>query len=286
VLAGAYEDKFAGGLRPSAFLRIRLRRLWPLIGLGTIAGALSLLAIVPPSALIIPTLMGLLLIPGFGSQLPLYPLNAPQWSLAWEIVANFLHGFVLWRLGARALLSLAASCAVGLWITVPLNGSVNAGAVDNLRWMAGLRVGFSYTAGVLLARVLQPGLHGEFAGPFWILALALPVLTSIGLQFLPSNEVAGDIAMVLIAIPAMLWFAICCRVPGRYSRLLQTVGGLSFPIYALHVPIITLVSERFGGIQGGIIAAGAVGLAAWSVAQYAVLLGPIPSRRAAKPALF
>ncbi|MEJ6009697.1 hypothetical protein [Novosphingobium aquae] len=71
VHARAYVGKFAGGLRPSALLRIRLRRLWPLIDLGTFAGALALLA-------------------------------------------------------------LAASCAVELWITVPLNGSVNAGAVDNL----------------------------------------------------------------------------------------------------------------------------------------------------------
>lgn len=284
VLARAYEGKFAAGLGPAAFLEIRLRRLWPLIALGTVAGALSLVAIVQPTTLILPTVMGLLLLPRFGTQLPLYPLNAPQWSLAWEVAANFIHGLVLWRLGTGALLAFAATCAIGLWLTVPLNGSVNAGAVDTLWWMAGLRVGWSYTAGVILARVIQPGSERAFAGYSWIFALALPILAAIVLQFLPGSFVAGDMAMVLVGMPAMLWFAINCRFRSRYAGRLQRFGGLSFPIYALHVPIITLVSEQLGGIQGGLIAAAAVCLVSWLVAQFGASFGRLGSARAAKPA--
>lgn len=283
VLARAYEGKFASGLRPAAFLEIRLRRLWPLIALGTVAGTLSLLTIVPPITLILPTVMGLLLLPRFGTQLPLYPLNAPQWSLAWEIAANFIHALILWRLGIRSLLTLAATCAIGLWITVPLNGSVNAGAVENLWWMAGLRVGWSYTVGVMLARVVRPGSDRKFTGRSWIFALALPILTATFLQFLPGSYVAGDIALVLVGMPAMLWFAIGCRVPERYSVPLQGFGRLSFPIYALHVPIFTIVSEQTSGLPGALTAAVAVLLVSWLVAQYGTSFGLAGLVRANKP---
>ncbi len=98
VLTLSTEPKFASGLTARQFMQTRLHRLWPTIAIGAALGAMVHTTLGGLDAL--PLLaLELLMIPApWSSEHEIFPLNGPQWSLLWELVANLAHGLLLRRL--------------------------------------------------------------------------------------------------------------------------------------------------------------------------------------------
>lgn len=275
VLALGFEGRMLRGLGAGAFLMLRWRRLWPMVALGAVAGAAAFLPWTPWTQVLGLLVMALAMVPVINPTMALYPLNGPQWSLLWEVLANGLHGALLWRLGARGLLVVLALSGAGLLWGIWLVGSCRFGPNAQLWWLAGPRVVWSYTLGIAMARVWRRGLAPVVD---WRVALALPLVAVMALGLRGGAEAPGDALMVLIGWPVLFWLVACGQVAAGAGKALTRIGTLSFPLYALHLPVIVAVSFFSRSTGAGMLAAGLVLGAAMGAAGVMERRGRIKSR--------
>lgn len=261
VMARTYEQRLQdGALSPGGFLAMRLRRLWPTMAVGATLGLVAAaLQGVAPGDLIHAYAFALLLIPA-GAVLP-YALNLPAWSIFYELVANGLHGAVFSRLGRRGLLAITA--AVGLAFVAVCAVFEFPRMLDTtsaaMQVMIVTRVLVSYLIGVLLYR--RFGDEAPFRIPF-----ALAVAGFAGYVALVSL-----VPFALWPVPFVFLVAPLLVLAGigetRRLRLLALLGDISFPLYAVHFPVLQLVSMTDSGRLALPLAwAGSIGLALlWTV---------------------
>lgn len=237
VLALAFERKFAAGMGPTAFMRLRIVRLWPVLAFGMVLG--MIMTLFSPQRPILGELIAsnFLLLPLPLDQGLLYMLNAPAWSLVCELFINWLHVLVLWRLSNGALLRIAACGGVMLAGTVIYFGLGDLGA-GRENWIGGyFRILFAYPIGIYLARRWSPSLTGRVN---WIAALALPILFMVGLPYLPGSLAAVDTLAMLIGLPLLFALATRAEAPARAAPALSWLGAISYPVYAYNWPLIYL----------------------------------------------
>lgn len=242
VLARSAEGPMASGeLSAAGFMRKRVRRLWPTVAIGVLVGALiaGLAGTVPNLPLLIA--LGLLMIPLIGGQGEIYPLNGPQWSILMELIANLAHALVLRQLGNRWLLASVAAAGLALIATVAAYGSNTLGPREATWWLALPRVVFSYGLGIYLARRWVRGEHRSYAS--WRIALILPTVTVIAINGWPAAVGLGDVVAVAVLWPAMIWLAATTESPHAAVPWLDGLGRISFPLYAVHLPLLQHFAE-------------------------------------------
>ncbi|MFC0590833.1 acyltransferase family protein [Novosphingobium aquiterrae] len=228
VMARTYEGRFPSAL---AFGAMRMRRFAPVMACGSLFGFVALLA---PAGLPMASflaLLSLLYIPWPRGDDGLFPGNPPQWSILFELVANVLHAAVLQRLGVRTVLALALACAVLLLAF--------AAAPDDPPF-ALFRTLMSYCLGIALYRLRRrlPRL------PY----LAAPLVLVGGVAAADLSPVLAW-AFLFVAVPTSL----ISGLTGTRAR--PWLGALSFPLYAVHYPVLML-SRQFGlGSLAGLVAA-------------------------------
>jgi peptidoglycan/LPS O-acetylase OafA/YrhL len=163
VLTHAYRVQIAGGLGLVDFMRLRLVRLYPLYLLGTlIATALTISEMlrwhsIEPMAFVVTLTSALLFLPT-PPQLSLdhhllYPLDAPAWSLFFELLINVVFVMLLPHLNRFTLAGVLALglglLAAALFVYGGLDHGISYGA-----FLCGFcRVTFSFFAGVALYHV-------------------------------------------------------------------------------------------------------------------------------------
>lgn len=241
VMARTYEARMHAGTLPAwRFLRARYLRLWPTMAVGAVLSAPFLWRDNPDLPVFLRTaLPNLLLLPAFAIPV-LFGLNTPAWSVFFELVANVGHATVLRRLGNQGLALVvlvffvaAAACGVHF-------GNLDLGSkAENI--VGGLaRVGLSYGLGVLLWRW-----HGDRAPlpvPPWLAFLAMPALfwTASRAQ---AEGWLFDLGFIALACPLLLWGGLALREGGPRSlqALCLAFGAISFPLYAVHYPVLLAV---------------------------------------------
>ena len=112
-------------------------------------------------------------------------MNHPAWSLFFELIANAVYAVILRRHVARIGLPLVCLVSLAVLIALTLrHASLDFHAAVPDSWIGFARVGFSFTAGVLLFHLLQRHGANRLSGPAsWIgsavaVALLLAALTS------------------------------------------------------------------------------------------------------------
>jgi peptidoglycan/LPS O-acetylase OafA/YrhL len=91
------------------------------------------------------------------------------------------------------------------------------------------RVLFGYTVGIIIFRLsLDPP-----SVPAWLLALALPAIA------LCYTHALGPV--LILAFPLILIGGLGTKLGAMEERIARWLGELSYPLYAVHYPIITLV---------------------------------------------
>ncbi len=240
VLTLAFEPKFRAGLIANRFLIQRLARLWPVLAVGiVIAGAGQWWAYGGTRPLVL-TGLGLLLLSDFRGVWGIYPLDGPQWSVTFEILANALHATGLWRLSDRAVLCFALACGALLAALGWHFGTLGIGDIVPNWWGGLARVGFGYALGVWLGRQFAAG-RGRIALGRWSGVAVLPVpFVLLTAGWWPLASPMADMIAVFVIFPPALWIAAQVVMPGIAARAADALGRLSYPVYAIHVPVLVV----------------------------------------------
>jgi peptidoglycan/LPS O-acetylase OafA/YrhL len=242
VIAYAYDERLAkGAMSAGEFILRRLIRLYPLFIfslvfclVGTFLRGLS-----GDSDILLSGLLTVFFLP---SHLPendcFYPLNVVFWTLFAELLVNGIYALLRPMLTRRVLIAIVVTAAgFLLWEAFVHTMNLNGGA----RWgMDSFLLGFSralfgFCAGLLLFR-----LRGNSTYPralVWLnLGAVLFVLTFPGLH---TWDGLIDILAVLVVFPACIFFS-QADAPPRAAVLLAFMGGCSYPLYVMHIPVFKL----------------------------------------------
>ena len=226
VFAQTYLDgwQLRRGTTAGQFVLARIARLWPL-HLAVLAFTVLLLRTDPDTTPGNVTLAALMLQAAI--QNPTEVLNGPAWSLSVEIFAYAV--FLAAALARPALFKAVAVAAI-------LYGAIAVAA--NGVWGALLGRGLmGFFVGVLVLRnhdILR-------RTPVWLL---VPV--ALIPAFLPPDG-AWLIATTLLAWPALIVLSL--RQAWLAASAMVWLGGRSYAVYLLHVPVYTLLGNL--GMQAG-----------------------------------
>lgn len=242
VIAHAYEARLAQpGARPG-FIRDRIIRLYPLLVLGAVIGALAALLSPAWSAVSAPrlavyTVAGALALPLPGMD-SAFPVNFPTWSLFWEVVLNLAFAWASPYLTTRRLLAGAGLCLLAMVAIAALRHNIDVGGRTKQLPLAGPRMAFSFMLGIVLLRLHRGGWLSHGGIRWWIaplLAAALFALPAGG-----TLSLLYDLIMIALGFPLLLLAAAGSKPLS--PRLSRFSGGLSYPLYILHVPLAGLLT--------------------------------------------
>lgn len=170
----------------------------------------------------------ILMIPDWTSNRP-YPMNTALWSVGFEMIASL--GFaVLYRFGWKVWV-LAFVVSAMAWLPIVAS---NIHASVGMHWetvLIGLmRMTFAFCVGIALywfyRRIEWRG-TSHFS---WLLCLA-----PVALGFLPSGSFVLAFAL-LLAFPVIILAGALVQPKG--TRLAKFSGDISYPLYAIHQPIL------------------------------------------------
>jgi peptidoglycan/LPS O-acetylase OafA/YrhL len=255
VIEQAYAEPLQNRLSWTRFLQMRFVRLYPLFAVGAFMGSAKAMAelhwakTVHQSAdqVVTSSLLGIALLPSItaSSTAPLFPLNVPAWSLLLELIANTAFALILVRSREKRLwmVTLGSAALIGV-------GAISSGRGMDFGWDAGTivmglaRVGFSFTLGMLIARHATSGLRRR-TPMMLIFLLLMPVLF-----VLPAAGTAlavRDLVFVLLVSPVILIAGTEMEPPRWCDRWFGMLGDLSYPLYAIHYPL--LIASCYIGIK-------------------------------------
>ena len=258
VVSQAYGEKLAQGMSAGRFMAIRMVRLYPLLFLGVVLGAINQLAHefgkggmhVSAPIFILGIIYALFAAPMYVPWVPawgLYSMNLPSWSLLYEAIANWVFGVLGAKLKTLVLLAIIVGSLVVLAVFARLMNGVNAFNPSSQQYTipVGLaRVGFSFFLGVLL----REHLHRIESTKLRLGLLPCSVLM-IALFEVPIFDKGNgyyDIAFVAIASPFLVIFG-ANRISAQGIEAIEKwLGKLSYPLYITHLPIVLIV---FAAVQ-------------------------------------
>ncbi|WP_158808244.1 acyltransferase [Beijerinckia sp. L45] len=243
IIAYRYDARFVAGLGALAFAKQRLIRLYPLFILASLIGVL-------PAVVAIALGDGSAMNRGFIASFPLaslmlpshlapgtdfvYPLNAPAWTLALEILINIAYAasFRFWtmrRLVGCVLVGFAAVVAAAYHF-----GTLDVGWTWT-HYLGGFaRILYGFAAGVLIFRVFERRPFPTTL-PWWSLLLIIGVLF-----FLPPPVVRAwwDFGLVAFVVPAIVIAGVASEPPRRLHAACALAGVYSYVVYSLHFVLI------------------------------------------------
>lgn len=269
VLSTTYEPRFRDGLSVRAFLLARLVRLYPLyllgLALGVLGGGIALAlgkGQLSPAQFAAAVVTGLVMLPSPGTSPGdgLFPLNVPAWSLFFELCANLVLALGWRRLSEPVLVAIVVASGVA----IALSGSTGNGQDWGSFWWGFPRVGFSFFLGVLLQRRRRAAAGRSPLAWLAVAAVALLLAAKI------PGALLFDLLTIFVAFPLLVRFAASVEPPR--PALASALGALSYPLYVIHVPLLSIVARAaiFAGTRPEALAPW-IGLAAIAILCAAAL---------------
>jgi len=265
VIGYAYDSRWQSRkMTVPGFMRRRIIRLHPMLLAGVLLGviAFAIQGSVTWSGtpvewrwVLVAVLLTLMIVPaypGAGYEIrgngECFPLNGPAWSLMFEYIGSALYALWLCRLGKRALSVLVVLTGVALVVYAVTNMSgyhhlgVGWSLGDYNFWGGMLRLGFSFSAGLLMVRMFKPI---RVRGAFWICSALIVLLLSMPFigwseETLWLNGLYDGLCVVLL-FPCLLYIgASGCTSDARSGAICGFLGRISYPVYIIHYPLMYL----------------------------------------------
>ncbi len=265
VVASAYEERLKGSMSVGEFMLRRAIRLHPLLVVGAVAGAgyfaLADHRFFAGSRWMVATVAGMSGLPSVLTPFSFsrFPLNPPEWSLFFELVAYGAYAIVLTRLSTP-------------WLFAAFTLAFTVHAVIDVRNALDLPLAIfealaAFSAGVLLWR-----LHRDRVLPRVRLPSIVLGGTVAGACFCPRFlGPAVDLLTLALVFPCVL-IAGANRGRGAATAFERWLGDLSFPVYILHWPILLcagrLVTPRLGPVAALLIGLTFAVLVPWVVLRW------------------
>lgn len=232
VMARTYEPRLAAGLSGLTFFAARYRRLWPTMALGGVLFLPFLAEGTRGQDLVLwhTALVNLLLLPSPWSS-NYFALNVPAWSIFFELVANAAHA-VLWRVRTPLLAAFALLSFACLVQAAKVHGHLDLGSRNGDLGEGLARVATAYTLGVVFWRWWGQ----RRVAHLW----SIPALLVMPLWFAIPDRIDGLNWLVdVIFVGAICAPVLIGGIAQRRGRTVSTMlGDLSFPLYAVHYPLL------------------------------------------------
>lgn len=259
VMSYAYDGRW-GEMSVGAFFRRRLIRLHPMVVAGVVFGAVVFVAQgsvrwdgtqVPWIAVVSGVLLALLLLPSpleldVRGNTEMFPLNGPHWSLFFEYLFNVLYALLLRRFSTRVLkiwVVCAAAALLGFTVWGP-EGTIGCGWSSSPGNMLGglLRVAVDYPMGLLLARLFHSRRHSAVDGRWLFVVCSVLLALLFAVPSLGAANVFYELFCMVVVFPLIVWFAArgVVKEGGVANRSLAFLADISYPLYAIHYPLIYL----------------------------------------------
>ena len=272
VLAYAYDDRWARGLGYLDFFKRRLIRLYPLVFLGTLLGlaiylfggtwAYPQFAGVGPWSMVLLVGFALLLIPcpQITRLIGINPFNGPNWSLAYEYLANILYAFFFRRLGRKALVAavvVSAFLGVAVVCKIDLFGLIGGRRTCTLLGghsanLPSLYVGvtqllFPFFLGMMICRFKLEirSSHGFlWSALLLVIAVCCPH-DGNGLpfskQYVSAWNGAFELLSLFVLMPLVMAIGAGSSIGGPgMTKFFVWLGNISYPLYMTHYPFVQL----------------------------------------------
>ncbi len=242
VIGYAYDDRITKMGR-SSFFTSRMIRLYPLVVMGSVLGLITFLFDPWPAhlasfgvgrvALLFTTSLLLIPFPVVGERgFNLFALNAPAWSLFWEFVANIVYAFILCRLKRSWLIVMAALSAIGICYITYKEGNICGGWSGGTFWDGGLRIAFSFSAGLLIYRfkwIIRSNIGFGILSLLLVLAFVMP--------YGRWNRITEPL-VIIFYFPLLIMLGAGARLKESTKRICQFSGNISYPLYMTHYAAI------------------------------------------------
>jgi peptidoglycan/LPS O-acetylase OafA/YrhL len=252
VVALAYEKKLIADGKSAQFIRQRFIRLYPMIAAGVVLGFMrfAMLAYQESGTAVDATLMtqlvgGLAMIPFdlSGGVSTFFPLNNALWSLHFEFIAYFAFWLILYRVRTAGLAAIAIVAIVGCyaWASMTFGpvGVRSANGDNPTGYLHALsRVAFSFTLGMIIFRLRDRFAELALPGGRWLALLLIAALV-MPREILPPLFV---MALLAIVFPYIIAAGTKVAPSGPLTGVEKFLGDLSYPLYALHIPLIWTMS--------------------------------------------
>jgi peptidoglycan/LPS O-acetylase OafA/YrhL len=252
VVAASYEQRLLAGFGLAQFAVRRAVRIYPLYLLATslaftvwlTAPEHHVLMGVAPWNLLHPLrflALACLMLPIIaGPPGPEFPYDHPAWSLFFELVVNLVYGCIARFLSNLRLLALICLCMIGLFgvlIHMRHSGTIELGFTRTTFAAGFLRAAAMFFLGAAIFR-----LHSRFEMTFLTrhsLPLGMLILAAIVILLVisPPYRLIYYSTCIAIVFPALLYAALHVRSHRITEATYQKLGDISYPLYALHVPL-------------------------------------------------
>ncbi|RDC62432.1 acyltransferase family protein [Adhaeribacter pallidiroseus] len=255
VIGYAYDDRWPR-MSLGSFFKRRIERLQPLVILGMSLGAIGfyftdstlwpLIHNVPFWRMLLVLLIGYTILPvplslDIRGWQEMHPLNSVGWSLFFEYLANILYAVWIRKFSKTALSIFVGLAAIALTHLAITNGDVSGGWTLNVEQVRiGLtRTMYPFFAGLLLSRVAKPTrIINAF---FWcslLVAIVLYMPRIGGAEQVWLNGIY-DAVCIIIVFPLIVYLgASGVTSTPRENRICQFLGGISYPLYMVHYPLV------------------------------------------------
>jgi peptidoglycan/LPS O-acetylase OafA/YrhL len=250
VIGQAYHDRLINReLDINRYIIMRLRRLYPVILMGIMFGSVPFFWRETSISTILIFIFHILLIPAVWTG-SVFPLNFPHWSLFFEILANAAHArLALSRFQVPTTAIVGVASIIYLWVIFH-NGTANLGASRATFWFGIPRVMFGFFVGLLLFKFWK-------SDKFWKPRVngLLPIAVGCAVILLPQIYHApgaiSDAMTIMLAFPAIIWLAACSKFGSLGTAVATFAGELSYPLYAIHAPMIFTARDLIGPSMTG-----------------------------------
>lgn len=241
LMGAAYEKRLEfDPNRVRTMLFLRLARLYPMVFLAATVGLF--VAILDPASSSTPASFGgylrhLALVPRLDGRSEMFDYNSVLWTLMLEIVINILHAALLPWLTRRTLLTTLGASLVFMALLLISGFAHGQGHTGETMVMGLARILVSYTFGLVLFRICRNHPAPWLPVPPWLSPVLLLAIVVTALSFPHGTNIDGFLC-ISILLPGVLYLGHSLHFGPFWGRIAMLAGAMSYPLYAVHLPLV------------------------------------------------